>query len=155
MSTGFDCPLTAKARLSRSSRRGTHTRSTQAHFRAAQSSPPRPLWFCIADMHSRSLKGPSRHTTPCDRVRAHPSSDNPAGLQQVLNGRKKRLVGMLPDIDLTTNVLELRNHRLRVLIQASVAERHDCAHACYWEQRRCQSPHSLTASASTQRLRGS
>jgi len=60
MSAAFDYPLTAKARLSRSSRLGTHTRSIQAHFRAAQSSPPRPLWFCIADMHSRSSKGPSR-----------------------------------------------------------------------------------------------
>jgi hypothetical protein len=54
MSAVFDYPLTAKARLSRSSRLGIHTRSIQAHFRAAQSSPPRPLWFCIADMHSRS-----------------------------------------------------------------------------------------------------
>jgi hypothetical protein len=70
MSAAFDYPLTAKARLSRRSRLGTHTRSIQAHFRAAQSSPPRPLWFRIADMHSRSSKGLSRHTTPCDRVRA-------------------------------------------------------------------------------------
>jgi hypothetical protein len=50
----------------------------EAHFRAAQSSPPHPLWFCIADMDSRSSKGLSRHTIPCDRVRvSHPSSDNP------------------------------------------------------------------------------
>jgi hypothetical protein len=71
-------PSAAKARLSRSSRLDTHTRSIQAHFRAAQSSPPRPLWFCIADMHSRSSKGLSRHTIPCDRFELpHPSSDNP------------------------------------------------------------------------------
>jgi hypothetical protein len=80
VSAAFDYPLTAKAHLSRSSRLGTHTRSIQAHFRAAQSSPPRPLWFCIADMHSRSSKGLSRHTIPCDRFELpHPSSDNPAG----------------------------------------------------------------------------
>jgi hypothetical protein len=72
VSAAFDYPLTAKACLSRSSRLGTHTRSIQAHFRAAQSSPPRPLWFCIADMHSCSSKGLSRHTIPCDRVRAPP-----------------------------------------------------------------------------------
>jgi hypothetical protein len=90
VSAAFDYPLTAKARLSRSSRLGTHTRSIQAHFRAAQSSPPRPLWFCIADMHSRSSKGLSRHTTPCDRVRTPtPSSGQP------------RRIGMLPDTDLT------------------------------------------------------
>jgi hypothetical protein len=62
MSAAFDNPLTAKARLSRSSRLGTHTRSIQAHFRAAQSSPPRPLWFCIAGMQSRS-----KHLSRCTR----------------------------------------------------------------------------------------
>jgi hypothetical protein len=68
MRAAFDYPLTAKARLSRNSRLGTHTRSIRAHFRAAQSSPPRPLWFYIADMESRSSKRLSRWTRPlaCD-----------------------------------------------------------------------------------------
>ena len=90
MSAAFDYPLTAKARLSRSSRLGTHTRSIQAHFRAAQSSPPRPLWFCIADMHSRSSKGLSRHTTPCDRVRVPtPSSNNPPVCERFRRKKKR------------------------------------------------------------------
>ena len=64
-------PLAAKSRLSRSSRLGTHTRSIQAHLRAAQSSPPRPLWFCIADRKSRFLKGLAHDTQPLgDRVRS-------------------------------------------------------------------------------------
>jgi hypothetical protein len=49
---GGGAALAAKARLSRSSRLGTHTRSTQPRLPAAQSSPPRPLWFCIVDMQS-------------------------------------------------------------------------------------------------------
>src|SRR4029434_1133799 len=60
MRAAFDYSLTAQPRLSRSSRLGTHTRSIQAHFREAQSSPPRPSWFYIADMESRSSKGLSR-----------------------------------------------------------------------------------------------
>src|SRR5690349_16339141 len=42
----------AKARLSRRSRLGTHTRSTRADAPAGQSSPPRPLLLCIAAMQS-------------------------------------------------------------------------------------------------------
>jgi hypothetical protein len=42
MSAAFDYTWTAKARWSRSGRLGTHTRSIQAHLRAARSSPPRP-----------------------------------------------------------------------------------------------------------------
>src|SRR5512132_3869158 len=57
-------PLTAKARLSRSSTLGTHTRSTQAHLPAAQSSPPRPLWYCTADRESRLSKGLAHDTQP-------------------------------------------------------------------------------------------
>ena len=56
-------PLAAEPRLPHRSRPGTHTRSIRAHLRAAQFSPPRPLWFCIADMQSRgSLKRLSRWT---------------------------------------------------------------------------------------------
>jgi hypothetical protein len=57
-------PLAAKSRLSRSSRLGTHTRSIQAHLRAARSSPPRPLWFCIVDMQSRFSEGLPHDTQP-------------------------------------------------------------------------------------------
>jgi hypothetical protein len=57
-------PLAAKARLSRSSTLGTHTRSTQAHLPAAQSSPPRPLWYCTADRQSRLSKGLAHDTQP-------------------------------------------------------------------------------------------
>jgi hypothetical protein len=53
----------AKARLSRRSRLGTHTRSTRADAPPGQSSPPRPLWLCIADMQSPCrFEGPTRHT---------------------------------------------------------------------------------------------
>jgi hypothetical protein len=100
MSAAFDYPLTAKARLSRSSRLGTHTRSIQAHFRATQSSPPCPLWFCIADMHSRSSKGLSRHTTPCDRVRAPIPPVTTPRFATGSRGKKKEPIGMLPDRDL-------------------------------------------------------
>src|ERR1700730_4355457 len=68
--------LEAKSRLSRSSRLGTHTRSIQAHLRAARSSPPRPLWFCIVDRKSHFLKGLAHDTrplgvTPGLSIRAH------------------------------------------------------------------------------------
>ena len=48
---------------------GIHTRSIQPHLRAVQSSLPRPLLFCIADMHGRgSSKRLPRWTRPlaCD-----------------------------------------------------------------------------------------
>jgi hypothetical protein len=109
MSAAFDYPLTAKARLSRSSRLGTHTRSIQAHFRAAQSSPPRPLWFCIADMHSRrSSKRLSQDTRPIG-FEAALLQRQPASLRRVLDGGKKNLIGTFPHTDLRT----LPNHRLR------------------------------------------
>jgi hypothetical protein len=60
--------------LSRSSRLGTHTRSIQAHLRAARSSPPRPLWFCIVDMQSRFSEDLNTPTTPDDWVRSCISS---------------------------------------------------------------------------------
>jgi hypothetical protein len=60
----YQGPLAAKSRLSRSSRLGTHTRSIQAHLRAARSSPPRPLLFCIVDMQSRFSEGLPHHTQP-------------------------------------------------------------------------------------------
>jgi hypothetical protein len=113
VSAAFDYPLTAKARLSRSSRLGTHTRSIQAHFRAAQSSPPRPLWFCIADMHSRSSKGLSRHTTPCDRVRAPTPPVTTPRFATGSRRKKKEPIGMLPDRDLTAHCAKLTDHRLR------------------------------------------
>jgi hypothetical protein len=81
MGAAFGYPLTAKARLSRSSRLGTHTRSNQAQLRAAQSSPPRPLWFCIADMQSHgssSSKRLPRWTRPVAiGFKLHSSIDNP------------------------------------------------------------------------------
>jgi hypothetical protein len=57
-------PLAAKSRLSRSSRPSTHTRLIQARLRAARSSPPRPLWFCIVDMQSRFSEGLPHDTQP-------------------------------------------------------------------------------------------
>jgi hypothetical protein len=82
----------AKSRLSRSSTLGTHTRSIQAHAPAAQSSPPRPLWLCIADRESRLSKGLARDTQPlgdgvqrCGPLR----SDNPPACNGFCIQRKK------------------------------------------------------------------
>src|SRR4029077_3987034 len=71
----------AKSRLLRSGTLATRTRSSQLHLRAAQSSPPRPLGLCIADMQSPCpLENSTRHALG---VQMHPSSDNPPGLRWV------------------------------------------------------------------------
>jgi hypothetical protein len=89
----YRAPSAAKVRSSRSSRLGTHTRSAQAHLLAVQSSPPRRFWFCIADMPSQGfLNGPTRYTTPCDRVKTAllpPSRDNPPASDAFRDRRKK------------------------------------------------------------------
>jgi hypothetical protein len=92
MRAAFDYSVAAKASLSRRSRLGTHTRSIQAHIRAVQSSPPRPLWLCSADTDSRSCrssKGLSRHTTPCGRVLA-PTPPVTTSLFAMGSRRKKK-----------------------------------------------------------------
>jgi hypothetical protein len=100
MGTAFGYPLTAKARLSRSSRLGTRTRSNQAQLRAAQSSPPRPLWFCIADMQSRgssSSKRLPRWTRPVAiGFKLHSPIDNPPACDGFYM-EEKRAFCMLPD----------------------------------------------------------
>jgi hypothetical protein len=83
-------PPVAKIRLSRSGKQDTHTRSAQPHLRAAQSSPPRPLWLCIAGRPSRGffLKGPTRYTTLCDS-KLHFPTDNPPAFGGFSHRRKK------------------------------------------------------------------
>jgi hypothetical protein len=77
----------AKARLSRMSMPGTHTRSTRADPPPGQSSPPRPLWLCIADMQSPCpLEGPTRHT---QGIQMHSSCDNPPACDGFCIGEKK------------------------------------------------------------------
>jgi hypothetical protein len=84
-------PLAAKLRLSRSSRPSTHTRLIQARLRAARSSPPRPLWFCIVDMRSPGFsEGLPHHTQPLAIGFEAAFLQNSPTCKRVLHGRKKR-----------------------------------------------------------------
>ena len=78
----------AKARLSRNGRLGTHTQSTQAHLRAAQSAPPRPLRdVCSAGMQSHALsKGPTRYAS--FQTCPPPQTEQPAIKQLVASSRR-------------------------------------------------------------------
>ena len=103
--------LAAKPRLSRSGTLGTHTRSTQAHLRAVQSSPPRPLGLCIADMQSpRASEGLTRHT--------HTRGSNarlPATTRQLVMGSTwgKKEPGRYPTETHADHRARLTNHRQR------------------------------------------
>jgi hypothetical protein len=110
--------LAAKPRLSRSGTLSIHTRSIQLRLRAAQSSPPRPLFFCIADIPGRdSSKALPRRTRPFARdlrcfrptevCQLVASVDVIAITKWAIRASEKRPFGMLPDILLRRRILSV------------------------------------------------